>query len=224
MRRLVRVAAVPSSLAVIVRRRSSSAWIARLLYGARASPLLGSWDVCSSSKQQKLDDTARELYCKALTHASGGGRLARDWIAGCVAIVCPSDTLLNIALKHPGTEQDVERYRTYLLSTLRKRMQEGPNEGAGVGGGGAASSSSREAVVKRLGSMPEVRCFVYDATRAACFHRYNKVPEEDRQQLDAVAHRLGVDEEVTRGIWRLVESEGAVEREKQRALDHPWSD
>ncbi|ESL09415.1 hypothetical protein TRSC58_02862 [Trypanosoma rangeli SC58] len=224
MRRLVRVAAVPSSPAVIVQRRSSSAWIARLLYGARASPLLGSWGACSSKEQQPLDDTVRELYCKALTHASGGGRLARDWIAGCVAVVCPSDILLDIALKHPGTEQDVERYRAYLLNTLHKRTQEGSNEGASVGDSGAAPSSSGEAVVKGLGSMPEVRCFVYDATRAACFHRYHKVPEEDRRQLDAVAHRLGVDEEVTRGIWRLVESEGAVEREKQRVLDHPWSD
>ncbi|RNF26932.1 uncharacterized protein Tco025E_00798 [Trypanosoma conorhini] len=209
MRRLVRGTVVPPPPIVDVRRGSSTSWVARLLYGARASPLLGAWGACSSEEERQLDNTARELYCKALTHASGGGRLARDWIAGCSAIVCPSQNLVNLALKHHGTEQDVERYREYLLLALHRRTQAG---------------SDKRGAANGLGSMPEVRCFVYDATRAACFHRYHKVPEEDRRRLDTVAHRLGVDAEVSRAIWRLVESEGTVEREKQRALEYPWSD
>ncbi|KAF5220441.1 hypothetical protein ECC02_006509 [Trypanosoma cruzi] len=234
MRRLSRMKGFLSPT-LFVRHGSSSWWLSRLLYGANASPLLGEWDTANSKEKGKLDDAVRVLYCKALVHASGGGRLARDWVAGCSAVVGASEKLLGIALKHDGTEQDVERYRDYLLTTLCKRMQEASNDGNGTvsssmnsssGGKGKVSASSEAGSLdaKELGNLPEVRCFVYDAMRAASFHRYHKVPEEDRQRLYAVAERLGVEEEVTRGIWQLVEKEGAVQREKQRALDYPWSD
>ncbi|KEG07435.1 hypothetical protein DQ04_09811000 [Trypanosoma grayi] len=217
---MLRLAGAPvlSSPTASIRHTSASPWIAQLFYGACAAPMFGVWKTASTTREE--NDATRVLYCKALIHASGGGRRARDWVAGCSALMCPSDTLLFIALKHNGSEQDVERYREHLLEVLAKAALDGQSSSPPS----EAASSSSGVSAAQLGSMPEVRCFVYDAMKAACFHRYHKVPVEERQRLYAVAQRLGLNEDTARGIWRLVEKEGAVEREKQRALDYPWSD
>ncbi|ORC86348.1 uncharacterized protein TM35_000292300 [Trypanosoma theileri] len=221
---------------------SSSPWIARLLYGSSTTPLFGlrsttyAWskgdgtNVQDTKTVQEENDAARVLYCKALIHACGGGRLARDWVAGYSALVCSSEPLLVLALRHNGTEQDLERYRNHLLANLNSSRAKNDNNNHDNSNqnnnsnynSNSSSSNSSTATLEQLGDLPEVRCFVYDAMRAAAFHRRHKVPEEERQRLYAVARSFGLPEDTARGLWWVVEKEGAIEREKQRAFDHPW--
>ncbi|KAK7195989.1 hypothetical protein NESM_000532200 [Novymonas esmeraldas] len=92
----------------------ASRWLDRLRYGADDAPTMGSWE-------SAYDDDAigmRKLYCKALVHASGGSRLARDWIAGCAALTSPDPSLIHTALQHDATEADVHELREYILSQM----------------------------------------------------------------------------------------------------------
>ncbi|KAH9597886.1 hypothetical protein LSM04_004931 [Trypanosoma melophagium] len=247
MRRVLSVPVVFSTTTSL-RCGSSSPWIARLLYGSSTTPLFGlksttyAWargDGTNESDTQAIqeeNDAARVLYCKALIHACGGGRLARDWVAGYSALVCSSETLLLLALRHNGTEQDLERYRNHLLANLSKSVAKNNGHDNNNDNSSSSSSSSSNnnnnnnsnsnstttATIEQLGDLPEVRCFVYDAMRAAAFHRRYKVPKEERQRLYEVARSFGLPEETARRLWWVVEKEGAIEREKQRALDHPW--
>nr|CCC91551.1 conserved hypothetical protein [Trypanosoma congolense IL3000] len=231
MRTALRVCNVVSRPGVVVRHESSQHWILNLLYGASVAPRYGSWS--SFDKTESLGDAdVPVLYCKALIHASGGGRRSRDWVAGSSAALFSSPKLMLIAMRHEGSDADVERYRRYLVGTLL-RSNGSTNEDAAQTGSSSLNSGNNHAgtsgdsdaeISVRLGQMPEVRCFVYDAMRAAWFHRYKKVPENERLRLFAVAARLGLDEEVTLAIWQLVEKECAVARDKKRALENPWDD
>lgn len=96
--------------------RSTQA-VCRMLYGADTVPLYGSWD--NAFNERAL--YTRQLYCKALVYASGGGRLARDWIAGSTALTTSNASLLHIALQHNGTKEDVRQLREHLLSIVLAR-------------------------------------------------------------------------------------------------------
>lgn len=90
----------------------------------------------------------RELYCKALVYAAGGGRLARDWIAGCSALTAPNQALLYIALQYNATEADVHHFRGHLLGRLVRQEEEespearGRNESKRATSSGAAVAAS----------------------------------------------------------------------------------
>ncbi|RHW71437.1 hypothetical protein DPX39_070054600 [Trypanosoma brucei equiperdum] len=229
MRSVIRSCVIFPAAGAAMRHDSSQQWVLNVMYGTGLAPRYGSWKSFGVGDALKENDTP-VLYCKALVHASGGGRRARDWVAGCSAALFPSSELLKIAMRHNSSEEDVERYRRHLVETLEKAK--GPqtgeaNDAGNVTSGEDGSKSDTENdtdIDMRLSQMPEVRCFVYDAMRAACFHRYKKVPEEQRVKLFTVAARLGLDEGTTMAIWRLVEKEGIVARDKQRALESPWND
>lgn len=92
-------------------------WLDKLRYGAEDAPTLGSWE---NAYEDNAMDT-RKLYCKALVHASGGSRLARDWIAGCAALTSPDPSLIYTALQHTATEADVKELREHFLRRLIAR-------------------------------------------------------------------------------------------------------
>lgn len=100
--------------------QQASRWLDKLRYGAEDAPSLGSWE---NAYEDKAMDT-RKLYCKALVHASGGSRLARDWIAGCAALTSPDPSLIYTALQHTATEVDVEELREHFLQRLIAQDEE----------------------------------------------------------------------------------------------------
>ncbi|KAH8613802.1 hypothetical protein ERJ75_000743200 [Trypanosoma vivax] len=199
-----------------LRQNSSNEWVVNLLYGATMAPRFGIQQEASSVDEEESQHRARALYCKALLHASSGGRLARDWLAGCSSLLFPSGSLLSIAMKHEGSEQDVERYRDYLVGKLQKEVERKE--------GGGATEGYKVDVSAHLSSMPEVRCFVYDAIRALVFYRHKKVPYEEKCHLFSVAAKLGLDQKITTELWGLVEQESSIARDKQRALENPWNE
>ena len=81
---------------------NAAAWISKLRYGFESAPCFGSL-LCTPG----TDMEAKVIYCKALVYASCGGRLARDWIAGCVALSVNDQSLIEVALQHTGTRQDL---------------------------------------------------------------------------------------------------------------------
>lgn len=125
-------------------------WLDKLRYGAEDAPSLGSWG--NAYEDNALD--TRKLYCKALVHASGGSRLARDWIAGCAALTSPDPSLIYTALQHAATEADVEELREHFLQRLLARDEEqrghqhrrdgvSEDDKAAVGGNGASTGWQR---------------------------------------------------------------------------------
>ncbi|KPA77181.1 hypothetical protein ABB37_07100 [Leptomonas pyrrhocoris] len=99
--------------------QQANRWLDKLRYGAESAPSLGSWE-------NAYEDNAmgtRKLYCKALVCASGGGRMARDWIAGCAALTSPDPSLIYTALQHNATEADVEELREHFLIRLLAREE-----------------------------------------------------------------------------------------------------
>ncbi|KPI84049.1 hypothetical protein ABL78_6894 [Leptomonas seymouri] len=101
--------------------QQASQWLGKLRYGTEEAPSLGSWE-------NAYEDNAmvtRRLYCKALVYASGGSRLARDWIAGCAALTSPDPSLIYTALQHTAAEADVEELREHLLERLLAQERDG---------------------------------------------------------------------------------------------------
>ncbi|KAG5505077.1 hypothetical protein JIQ42_04263 [Leishmania sp. Namibia] len=271
----------PAALCIAHRRHSQQAsrWLNKLRYGADDAPTMGSWD--SAYEDGALD--TRKLYCKALVHASGGSRLARDWIAGCAALTSPDPSLIYTALQHNATQADVEELREHILGRLLAQespergdrsdgsrnnevrttfdMNEGSEEEAvaphtgdataeptaasncavrcslpesdgGDGANEAASSritseSIRNAERYLLQRSREVRCFMYDAMTASLFHSNNdlRAVEAARRHtfwVGSALFDLSFDE--LTALWRLVEAELLLKKEKIKVLGQPWGE
>ncbi|KAG5483289.1 hypothetical protein LSCM1_04831 [Leishmania martiniquensis] len=271
----------PAALCIALRRHSQQAsrWLNKLRYGADDAPTMGSWD--SAYEDRTLD--TRQLYCKALVHASGGSRLARDWIAGCAALTSPDPSLICTALQHNATQADVEALREHIIGRLL--AQESPKRGDRSGAsrenevrtkfdgseeseevemepytgdaaaevavasnsavpcsihegndedgtGEVASSlitleSIRNAERYLLQHSREVRCFMYDAMTASLFHRNNdlRAVEAARRHTFWVGSALfGLSFDELTELWRLVEAELLLKKEKLKVLGQPWGE
>lgn len=190
----------------------------------------------------------RRLYCKALVFASGGSRLARDWVAGCAAMTSDDPLLIFIALQHSATEADVWALRSHLL-TLALAPEAAATAGDAEDGGAAARGSRHEgdpalhpapaaprdggaaeiaeAEQYLLQRSPEARCFVYDAMAASSFHGSG-----DLQSLEAARRHtslvggtcFGLPEDVLTAMWRLVEAELLLKKEKGKILGQSWGE
>ncbi|GET87052.1 hypothetical protein, conserved [Leishmania tarentolae] len=274
--------ATTSSSALCTARRCLSQqakhWMNKLRYGADDAPTMGSW---GSAYEDDAMDT-RKLYCKALVYASGGSRLARDWIAGCAALTSPDTSLIYTALQHAATEVDVEVLREHILGRLL--AQEGPRRGGRSDGScnnevktnvcrqegeeemvlpgtaesvaepsvalncaeksiihelneadGAIETASppitlegiREAEHCLLQCSQEVRCFMYDAMTASLFHSNNdlRMVEAARRHIFWIGSgQFGLSFDELTALWRLVEAELLLKKEKIKVLGQPWGE
>lgn len=236
-----------SGALLVARRRQSSPqaqqWISRLRYGTARCPEFGSWGDHYSDEGL----LTRQLYCRALVYASGGSRLARDWIAGSAALTAPAPNLMHLALQHRGAERDVARLREHLLDALLAADAE-EADGAAVAtlavgeeesakreketGGEEEWSAERvrEAENALLSAAPECRCFIYDSMCASLFHSqplqggcYECGLEQHRQRIFDIAHRyFGIDDEVLESMWKMVEAENNIKREKKKSFCQAW--
>lgn len=254
-------------------------WLNKLRYGADDAPTMGSWD---SAYEDDAMDT-RKLYCKALVHASGGSRLARDWIAGCAALTSPDPSLIYTALQHAATEADVEELREHILGRLL--AQEIPRRGGRSGGSrdnqvrtnfSMYEESEKEVVVPGTGNIAaeravapncaghssiherdgedgaseapsppitsedildaehyllqrsrEVRCFMYDAMTASLFHSNSdlRTVEAARRHTFGIGlTKFGLSFDELTSLWRLVEAELLLKKEKIKVLGQPWGE
>ncbi|CAJ1019979.1 hypothetical protein Q4I32_002126 [Leishmania shawi] len=254
-------------------------WLNKVRYGADNAPMMGSWD--SAYGDDAMD--TRKLYCKALVHASGGSRLARDWIAGYSALTSPDPSLIYTALQHDATEADVQELREHILGRLL--AQESPRRGGCSGGSrenevrakfdmneesekevvvpGAGDAAPEPAVAPNCGgqcnmhegddedgaseatSPPitsesirdaehcllqrsrEVRCFMYDAMTASLFHSNNELRavEAARRHTFSIGSNLfGLSFDELTALWRLVEAELLLKKEKVKVLGQPWGE
>lgn len=246
--------------------QQASRWLDKLRYGADDAPALGSWE---SAYEDDAMDT-RKLYCKALVHASGGSRLARDWIAGCAALTSPDPSLIYTALQHDATEADVQELREHFLHRLLAHNKDAnvsgdrdvdgeereedeeeqesevvpPNEqladapAVNADGADAAACSSspaappspeavREAEHLLLQHSAEVRCFMYDAMTASLFHSNNdlRTVEAARRHTFGIGAALfGLTYDDLAALWRVVEAELLLKKEKIKVLGQPWGE
>lgn len=88
----------------------------------------------------------RELYCMAVVSASGGHRMARDYIAGLTAAVDGDAELVALSLQHPVSEKDVDVFRQHLLDIWCDEQANGEKESDVEERGGVASPSSLSGV------------------------------------------------------------------------------
>ncbi|KAG5509365.1 hypothetical protein JKF63_06675 [Porcisia hertigi] len=251
-------------------------WLNKLRYGADDAPTMGSWD---SAYEDDAMDT-RKLYCKALVHASGGSRLARDWIAGCAALTSPDPSLVYTALQHSATETDVRELRDHILGRLlaqESSKRSGHNGGSsdkevqtkldvnqeaqrdvvapGTGDGiveiaSAPNDAGRcgiyegdnatevasppltaDAILDAehylLRRAPEVCCFMYDTMSASLFHSNNdsRTIETARRHTFSIGSTFfGFSVEDLTVLWRVVEAEMLLKKEKIKVLGQPWGE
>lgn len=138
-------------------------WMSLLIYGTSHAPLLGTcWPPLLSSTPTDLAELqedpkmlppslspyasasfcTRALYCKALVSASGGHRMARDYVAGLTAAVDGDAELVALSLQHPASEKDVEVFRQHLLDIWCDEQVKEEKESEREEKGSVASSSS----------------------------------------------------------------------------------
>lgn len=129
--------------------QQSSQWVCQLRYGADDGPFFGSDGGAFSDRALRT----RQLYCRALVHASGGGRRARDCIAGCAAMSSPNQSLLSIALQYVASEDDVVAFRAHMLERLFAAEESG-----GGDGGDGDDDDSNGAIAASIRSALEDSC------------------------------------------------------------------
>lgn len=218
-------------------------WISTFRYGFEGSPVFGCFHdaaggasssppTSSSSFDNRSGDTLqRYAYCKALVYASSGGRLARDWIAGCASLSVSDAELVALALQHDASKDDLLRFQVLLerrrsLGTAGNRSSEDAaqdivhgNHNNGVkppvpeffpAGFRTPSLSAlspgtshpdddddasidQQQLTPLTGQMANtvLRCFVYDAVKAASFHTTSLLPEQVLH-LEHVCATLGL--------------------------------
>ncbi|CCW69802.1 unnamed protein product [Phytomonas sp. Hart1] len=221
--------------------KSTSEWISRFRFGTDSGMFFGVPIEASDEAAQ----FTRKLYCRALLYASGGSTMARDWIAGCSALMTSDDAILSIALQHLAKANDVVDFRAHILKRL---LQEDEHDGAVSPGkeGNEMSNilkrnSPSEAWDRSKVSVEEirkmenyvlqdsaiVRCFLYDAMTASLFKCRDElsIVEEARQwAFDLNAQYFGLPAEDLTAIWRLVIAEFILKEEKKNVLGQPWGD
>jgi hypothetical protein len=158
----------------------------------------------------------KELYCKALVFASGGGRLARDWIAGSAALSDSNPELLTLSLTYDGAKADVMRFFFFV------------NEGRDNGAEQSATkadlvASDPGADERREESAVVLRCFLYDAAKAASFCEGSLSPWLE-VHLYRVAEMVMIPKDFMRDCIALVQEENELLRKKLCIIDHPISD
>lgn len=158
-----------------------------------------------SFEGKATDDTLqRQLYCKALVYASCGSRLARDWIAGCAALTLSDSELVQLALQHDSSVDDLKRLNEYIAKRRQVFEQKAQQRQAPQGASNVSPSSDFFPPGYRKPSMDSLspasntvddddsasrvlplsneqaatvsRCFVYDAVKAASFHTNSLSP------------------------------------------------
>jgi hypothetical protein len=227
-------------------------WISTFRYGFEGSPVFGCYQelvnqnagssssassssLSSNGSSRGGDALQRYVYCKALVYASCGGRLARDWIAGCASLSVSDAELVALALQHDASKDDLVR----LQMLLEKRRALGERNDATSGGDIADKSTtttttSSGTVGGVTSPIPDffpagfrtpslsalspgtnhpddedtltldnltpltrgmadtiLRCFVYDAVKAASFHTTSLLPEQVLH-LEHVCATLGL--------------------------------
>ncbi|EPY34238.1 hypothetical protein STCU_01733 [Strigomonas culicis] len=213
------------------RRHSSSRaaynaglWLNRRQYGDEAAPVMG-------SRGNPFSDEAlgtRQLYCKALVYASGATRLSRDWIAGSAALMCPHQVLLTIALQYNACDADVAALRQHFLSLW---LAQEPAAGVAAEDPTAALDPNspddvRAAEATVLAQLPEVRCFLYDAMTASLFYMTADAELLDETRcrvMEIGAAHFGLTAPDMEPIWRVVQEEANIKKNKIRALGQPRS-
>lgn len=176
--------------------------------------------------------TAQMLYCKAAVSASGGHRLARDYLAALTAAVNGDARLLHLCLHHPVREEDIEVFRTHLLdvwcaeeaAVCEEEAKQGqPKNGASpthVSEASADEDCSEEylqaAELFVLSCSPIVRCFLYDVMCAASYQRTQNLTLMEATEKEMV--RLGVDcfgipQERLLALWKIVLAEVQLRKE-----------
>jgi hypothetical protein len=225
-------------------------WVSTFRYGFEGSPIFGCFTDNSHQQDVGGGSTARQaaasadllqryVYCKALVYASCGGRLARDWIAGCAALSLSDAELVSLALQYDATKDDLTRLQSLLLQRRhafdveeKQQQQQRAEDDQGTSSGssstnkaavatteGGKKDASRENISGKLtppipeffphgfrtpslsalspgSSHPDddaepqfralskgeadtiLRCFVYDAVKAASFHTSSLLPEQ----------------------------------------------
>lgn len=227
-------------------------WISTFRYGFEGSPVFGCYQeapatnaggnstLASSSSfmmsngsggSRGGDALQRYVYCKALVYASCGGRLARDWIAGCASLSVSDAELVALALQHDASKDDLIRLQ--MILEKRRALGEQQRSGDETPEASAAPSSSsgvkspipeffpvgfrtpslaalspgtnhpddddggvsslEQHLTPLTGGMADtvLRCFVYDAVKAASFHTASLLPEQVLH-LEHVCATLGL--------------------------------
>lgn len=219
----------------------AQSWIGTFRYGFSNSPVFGSF------RAKPADDAPqRQLYCKALVYASCGGRLARDWIAGCAALTLSNQEMVQLALQHDATMSDMLRLRedfakrcalsvpspSSSASAAEPDAPPAPKypivQRAASASTPAASSSSSDAPVIMSPLTNEERetierCFLYDAVKAACFHG-GTLTQSQWDHLVDVASVLRLDKAFLEEVTRVVEEEANLMKEKFRVIDQQARD
>mmetsp|Transcript_72725 Transcript_72725/g.84458 ORF Transcript_72725/g.84458 Transcript_72725/m.84458 type:complete len:318 (-) Transcript_72725:11-964(-) len=189
---------------------SASRWIGKFRYGFDGAPLFGSFQETDGE-----DIHARSSYCKALVFASCGSRLARDWIAGYAALTLNDSEMVAIALQHDATHHDLRVFAEDLQLRMSAPVAPAPpNEASHVLpesavpqffphgfrrptlealSPGSTADCRSKCLHSRIISSQEaetiVRCFMYDAVKAACFHRAS-LSQQQVEHLEIVYAQL----------------------------------
>ena len=109
-----------------------------------------------------------------------------------------------------------------------------PAKPNGGGGGGdddgdddISPDSVRAAEQLLLSRSPEVRCFMYDAMTASLFHSnydLRTVEAARRRTFWIGANVFGISSDELTLLWRVVEAELLLKKEKIKVLGQPWSE
>jgi hypothetical protein len=229
-------------------------WISTFRYGFEGSPVFGCYQelvnqntgssssassssMSSNGSSRGGDALQRYVYCKALVYASCGGRLARDWIAGCASLSVSDAELVALALQHDASKDDLVRLQ--LLLEKRRALGErndvtSGNDIADNSATTTTTTTSSATVGGVTSPIPDffpagfrtpslsalspgtnhpddddtltldnltpltrgmadtiLRCFVYDAVKAASFHTTSLLPEQVLH-LEHVCATLGL--------------------------------
>ncbi|CCW64057.1 unnamed protein product [Phytomonas sp. EM1] len=129
-------------------------WISRLRFGTDEGIFFG-------APVDAVDEAAkntRKLYCRALVYASGGSTMARDWIAGCSALLTSDDALLSIALQYMAEADDLAIFRNHILEHLLQEDGQGGTISSGSGscddqGSNASRAGGSTALLERQRSV-----------------------------------------------------------------------
>lgn len=213
--------------------QQASDWICQLRYGSGDAPYFGAGGSAFSAEALET----RRLYTKALLYASGGGRLARDWIGGSTALGTPNQTLLFIALQYTASEEDAVRLREHMVGKiLDAEMAAGGGAGTNPDDGNESSwakAHTEDAAAVRaaedllLRHAPAVRCFMYDAVSASLFHCHNDVSvmaAAKKHTFEVGQRHFGMTPEDMAQTWGLVEAELLLHGEKVKVLGQPWGE
>eukprot|EP00796_Vickermania_ingenoplastis_P000274 gene274-147_t len=165
-----------------------------------------------------MSATTRELYCKAAVSASGGHRLARDYLAGLAAATTADADLVHLALHHPvdDVQKDILSLREHLLRCWcagDDDLVAPPPEAAAVAVGDRSAPSRAETVV---------RCWLYDSMCAATYQRTRQhrgiLEERATYLIDLGSAYFGVPMEELQELWQVVLMEASLKRQTYSVL------